>query len=377
MISNKEKKLSAGILTPPVLTAGLIPLSNLVNILSLHTQSLYLITVNEGYTFFKDDARLTVLGINHTSGRTIFSRLFNYLSFQIQLAITFTKVIKKSDIWIFFLGGETLVLPMVIAKLYRKKVFLLYGGSVIHIYFPDKFALFWIKILTFINCTLSDKLILYSENFVTEWNLEKWENKIEFAHEHIIDFQKFKITRKFHERKNLVGFIGRLSEEKGICNFVQALDLIVKDRQDITFLIAGDGLLRENVRHFIDQKQLGSFVKIEDWISHDNLPLVYNNLKLIVIPSFTEGLPNDMLESIACGTPVLATSVGMIPSIIRNGETGFILENNSPQCIAKNIIRILDYPDLEKIALNAQKKIEDEFSIENTVKQWKTILEKK
>jgi glycosyltransferase involved in cell wall biosynthesis len=229
--------------------------------------------------------------------------------------------------------------------------------------------------LTTINCTLSDKLILYSKNLVKEWNLERWENKIEFAHEHIIDFQKFRIMKQYYERENIIGFIGRLSEEKGILNFIHAIDIILKDRKNITFFIIGDGLLRQKIEKYVDQKKLHSFVKIEGWVSHDELPLYFNKLKLIVIPSYTEGLPNAMLEAMACGTPVLATSVGVIPNIIINEETGFIMENNSPQCIADTIVRALENSNLGKIAVNAKKIIEGEFTLESSVKQWKRILE--
>jgi glycosyltransferase involved in cell wall biosynthesis len=94
-----------------------------------------------------------------------------------------------------------------------------------------------------------------------------------------------------------------------------------------------------------------------------------------VIPSFTEGLPNVMLESMACGTPVLASGVGLIPDFIKDGETGFLLKNNSPQCIAENIFRALQNPNLEKITMNAKKIVEKEFAFENTVHQWKKILD--
>ena len=46
----------------------------------------------------------------------------------------------------------------------------------------------------------------------------------------------------------------------------------------------------------------------------------------------------------ACGTPVLATSVGAIPDVIKDVETGFIMDNNSPECIAKEVIRVLEHP---------------------------------
>ncbi len=103
------------------------------------------------------------------------------------------------------------------------------------------------KLLTAIDCLLSDKIILYSKNMIKEWKLERWENKIEFAHEHIIDFQKFRIMKPHYERENSIGYIGRLSEEKGILNLMQAIDIISKDRKNITFFIIGDGLLREKI----------------------------------------------------------------------------------------------------------------------------------
>jgi glycosyltransferase involved in cell wall biosynthesis len=376
MITKEGKKIRVGVVTPPISAAGLIPLSNLLNILSLQSETLYLITGNAGNNYFKNDVRIISSEIVYHKRKNKLLRIFTFFYLQIRIALVLIKIVKRCDVWVFFLGGEIMVLPMFIAKLFRKKVFLLFGGSAVNIYFFDNSAIHWLKILTTINCSLSDKLILYSKNLVKDWKLEKYENKIEFAHEHIIDFQKFKIIKQHRERENIIGFIGRLSEEKGILNFVKAIDIIIKDRKNITFLIIGDGQLRKKIEHYIDQKKLNSYVKIEGWVSHHELPLCFNKLKLMVIPSYTEGLPNAMLEAMACGTPVLATSVGVIPNIIIHEETGFILENNSPQCIAENIIRALENSNLGKIAVNAEKIIEGEFTLDSSVKQWKRIFEK-
>ena len=75
-----------------------------------------------------------------------------------------------------------------------------------------------------------------------------------------------------------------------------------------------------------------------------------------------------------CGTPVLATPVGGIPDVIKDGETGFILEDNLPECIAENVIRALNHQNLEKIAKNARKVIEDEYTYEAAVERYRKIL---
>jgi glycosyltransferase involved in cell wall biosynthesis len=376
MISKQGKKIRIGVLTPPSSAAGLVPLSNLLNILYFQSHAINLITGNECYKFFKNDVRINTLGIDHYTDKNNILRNVNFFYLQIRISIALIKIVRKCDVWIFFLGGEIMFFPMITAKLFRRKVILLLSGSVVHSHNNDNSALFWLKLLTTINFNLCYKIILYSKNLVKEWDLEKWDNKIEFAHEHIIDFQKFKTVEQYCERDNLVGFIGRLSGEKGIWNFILACDTILKDQQNIKFIIIGDGLLRKKIEQYIDQKKLDNFVKIEGWISHDELPYYFNKLKLLVIPSYTEALPNVMLESIACGTPVLATAVGVIPNILKDGETGFIMENNSPQSIAENVFRALKDPNLEKIAVNAKKMIESEFSFDITVKQWKKILDK-
>jgi len=172
-----------------------------------------------------------------------------------------------------------------------------------------------------------------------------------------------------------VGYVGRLSEEKGILNFVKAIPEILKERDGAKFLLVGDGQLRGKVEKYLNDMDLTDNVKLMGWIPHDELSEYLNELKLMIIPSYTESGPQVLLEAMACGTPVLATLVGIIPDIIKDGETGFIMENNSPQCIAENTIRALEYPNLGRIVKNAKKVIEDEFTYKAAIERYKKILE--
>ena len=65
-----------------------------------------------------------------------------------------------------------------------------------------------------------------------------------------------------------------------------------------------------------------------------------------------------------CGTSVLATSVGGAPDLIKDGNTGFIMKDNSPECIAKNVRWALEHPNLERIVENARALVEREFTYE-------------
>ena len=121
-------------------------------------------------------------------------------------------------------------------------------------------------------------------------------------------------------------------------------------------------------------ENLNNKVELTRWIPHDELPDYLNELKLLILPSYTEGLPNIMLEAMACGTPVLATPVGAIPDVIKDEKTGFIMEDNSPECIAENVIRALNGPNLNEIVKNARVLVERDFTYEAAVERYRKIL---
>ena len=373
----KKDRLNICILTFPIPKSGITPLSNLVDILYPLSDDIYLITGNEGYTFFKGDKRIHTYGIEHKTGRNVFTRITNYIHTQLKISHKLTKLSKNISLCCFFLGGEeALLLPILTAKLLRKKVVLVRAASSVHILKIANDDLFKpVEILSKINCTLSNRITLCSKNLIKDWNLEKYRNKISIASEHFIDFDKFKIKKKIDERDNLVGYIGRLSEEKGTLNFVHAIPKVLEKEDGIKFLIGGEGQLRNKIEKCISKENLNDKVKLAGWIPHEEVPDYLNALKLVVLPSYTEGLPNVMLEAMACGTPVLAMPVGAIPDIITDGNTGFIMENNSPACIAKDVMRARGHPDPERIVENARALVEQEFTYEAAVERYRKILE--
>ena len=337
--------------------------------------NIYLITDNVRHDLFKENEKFHIYSVQYKMGVCGFIKIIRFICLQLQISYKLAKITRNVDMWILF-GTNDLVLPTLTAKLLRKNVVLaLLGSYTLRSKFSNSHFYMPTKLLEKLNFSLSNRIILYSPKLIKEWNLEKYRNKICIAHEHFIDFDKFKMKKKFDERDNLVGYIGRLSEEKGTLNFVKAIPEISKEREDLEFLIGGDGQLRDKIGKYLDGNNLNDKVKLTGWIQHNELQEYLNELKLLILPSYTEGLPNIMLEAMAYGTPVLATPVGAIPDVIKDGETGFILENNSPECIAKNVIRTLNHPDLDEIVKNARKLVEKEYTYEAAVERYRGILE--
>lgn len=364
------------IVTDPRPLAAIVPLSNLTDIISTLASFLYLLTGNEGRRVLTTHRTILGHSITYRPNHFILTRMLNHIIMQVKYAYRIIRINKKIDIYVVFMG-ENLLVSILICKMFRKHVILMLAGSQVKISARNQGLLS--KLMLVLQQTdyfLADKIVLYSEKLIREWDLTKYVNKISIAHEHFLDNAKFNIQRQYINREKVVGYIGRLSEEKGIINFIQAISVLVKEKSDIKFFVGGDGNLREYIKDYLGKEILDNRVEFTGWISHDDLPSHLNQLKLLVIPSFTEGLPNIMLEAMACGTPVLATPVGAIPDIIFHGETGFIMENNSPQCIAQNIISALNHINLEKIIAEGRKIIETDFTFEKVQEKYRNVLTK-
>ena len=367
-----KKVWNIGIITPASNVKGNAPLSNLVDILSSLSNNVYVITA-DGKVISKDTIEIES-EIKRKRANMV-SRVINYIYMQLRISYTSLRLLRMTDLWIFY-SGEGLIFPLLVIKLFKKRLILIVAGSLEKEGEVKKDGSF--KILNFIaniSYELSNNVILYSKTLIKDWNLEKYRDKILIAHKHFVNYNKFKIEKKINERDNLVGYVGRLSEEKGVLNFVEAIPNILEGTDKIKFLIAGDGTLYNKIKIYLNENNLNEKVKLTGWIPHDKLPDYLNELKLVILPSYNEGLPNLMIEGMACGTPVLATPVGAIPDVIKDSKTGFIMENNSPECIAENVMRTLEHPDLEEIVKNARELVETKFTYEAAVDGHRKILE--
>ena len=310
-------------------------------------------------------------------------QFFKVLIIELKICRSLTKIKNDVDVVFFFMGGYHLFPCILFGKILKKKVVvtafgrgsLSYEKSLSKGFFSIERSLLAImKLLENANFSLSDLIITESESTVDFLKLQNYKQKIVTTGARFINTELFKIKKVLNERENLIGYIGRLEKVKGIMNFVTAIPLIYEQDNHIKFFIGGDGSLTKEIKTELIRNNLASKVEIIGWIPHHKIPDYLNNLKLFVLPSYSEGLPTGILEAMACGTPTLAMSVGGIPDVIKDCETGFIMNDNSPKCIAENVLRSLKYQNLDTLIQNAYKLVEDKFAFKTVLEKYKMIL---
>lgn len=354
-------------------------IDKLDNIFCLHSD------INIEDEFNKSNVNL--LRVSSYNQRSGILKLLGFIYAQLKFVYYLIKL-RNNYSQVMLMSGNNFTLSLIFAKLLRKKIIFILSGvsgiNMISLYKKSQcFKIHPLKLIYMgiialldeLSLVLSDLIVLESPNLRNIMNLAKYEEKIHEKGYMYQDISKFYIKKSINERKNLIGYIGRFDHEKGIMNFVEALSLIEMNKQDIEIIIIGWGPLYNKIKDKLKQYGLHN-VKLLGKIDNDQVPDYLNELKLLVFPSngYEEGLPNIVLESMACGTPVLATPVGGISDVIKNYETGFILSENSSDIIAKNMISALNYNKLDKISKNAFELVKHKYKYNTIIENWKILF---
>ncbi|MGE0823684.1 MAG: glycosyltransferase family 4 protein [Candidatus Binatia bacterium] len=122
--------------------------------------------------------------------------------------------------------------------------------------------------------------------------------------------------------------VGHLTANKGFALLVRALKVLVDEYglTDLRLVIVGEGGYRKELEQLIHVENVESRVTLVGAIAHSELHSWYSAADVFCLASAHEGCPNVVLESLACGTPVVATAVGGIPEILRSSDIGILTE---------------------------------------------------
>ena len=187
--------------------------------------------------------------------------------------------------------------------------------------------------------------------------------------------QKEKSRKKLGLPKNrkIIFSARRLVYKNGLDTLIESAHLVAQDNPDILFVVAGNGPSRKLIENRIKELGIEDNIKLTGFVPDEQLPVYYNAADYFVLPSGSgEGLPLVLLEAMACGLPVIATTVGGTPEIIEHMKNGVLVPPRNPEAIAEALSKLLAQENLgKKIGEEAKKKIQNRFSWEENVRQLK------
>jgi glycosyltransferase involved in cell wall biosynthesis len=177
------------------------------------------------------------------------------------------------------------------------------------------------------------------------------------------------VRQKFGVEGPLLIFVGRIVEEKGVGDLIDAMTLLIKQFPRIKCIIIGEGPDRKNFELKASQLGLSANIHFTGWIKNDVLPSYLSSADVFVGPSkqaqngWLEGQGLTFIEAMMVETPVVATRCGGIVDLVRQEETGLLVEQNSPAQIASAVLRLLGDSSLaSSLSRKAKLFVEGKFS---------------
>jgi glycosyltransferase involved in cell wall biosynthesis len=145
--------------------------------------------------------------------------------------------------------------------------------------------------------------------------------------------------------------IGRLSEQKGQLILIEAAAMLARQGTEFELVLVGDGPLRRNIEAAIARHAIGRQVRLAGWMDSIAVRKELLASRALVMPSFAEGLPVVIMESLALARPVLTTAIAGIPELVKDGINGWLVPAGSAPALADGMRRVLKTTadDLEKM----------------------------
>jgi len=177
------------------------------------------------------------------------------------------------------------------------------------------------------------------------------------------------LRRRLNVGKEMILFVGRLVEKKGVHNLLAAMARVLRNFPEATLVLVGDGTQRQELGRMAERLEITGAVRFLGKLPHEQLPEYYAAADLFVGPSVvdrsgdTEGLGVVFIEAASAGLAIVGTSVGGISDVLINEVTGIAVEPDQPEALADAIDRLLgDEPLRRRLGTAARQHALSQFS---------------
>jgi len=193
-----------------------------------------------------------------------------------------------------------------------------------------------------------------------------------------IDAHHYTILPNRHKKYDLL-YVGRLIENKGVQVLIEALSELEKAKhQKLQLAIAGAGPYKAKLQALVKSRKLQAQVNFLGFVPDGQLVRLYNSARLSVLPSLSkEGVLTTMLESCACGTPVLTSDQSSMREFVKNDKNSFLVPAGNAPVLARSIERIFLRGDgyINNVGLLAREQILRQWTWERRIERVGALYE--
>jgi len=186
------------------------------------------------------------------------------------------------------------------------------------------------------------------------------------------EFLRFQAVR--YKKKRQILFLSRIVPGKGVYELVSAFSKIIADDPDLKLVFAGSGSEEDSLRKFVSDSGVEKNIYFIGYVRREEKLKALLESEIFILPSESEGCPVSMLEAMAAALPVIATSVGGIPHIIKDSKNGILLSDASPNTIEKAIRVLLSNPNIRRsIGQQNRKEAWEKYSSEIVARRFEKL----
>ncbi len=189
-----------------------------------------------------------------------------------------------------------------------------------------------------------------------------------------IDIDRFIVDEKKYDSTGVIalGFFSRLSTQKDVPLLLESIRKLVREKKDVRLIIAGDGDQEGYVKQYIAEHRLQDYITYLGFCK--NIREQFLKIDVLVLPTHYECFPMILLEALCTGTPVIASDVGGVSEIVKNGFNGYLVQaENIDDFLEKINWYIEDKSLIETHGKNGKKHIEEMYSKDRMVSNYSDI----
>ena len=173
---------------------------------------------------------------------------------------------------------------------------------------------------------------------------------------------------------HVIGAVGSLYPVKGHIYLIEALPEILRACPKTLLLLAGQGELAQALKAEVVKRDLDAHVRFLGFRS--DVRALLSLFDVFVLPSLSEGLSMALLEAMAAGKPVVATKVGGNSELVIDGDTGFLIDAESPESISNRVVQVLrDKARAAHMGDRGRRRVHDKFSFRAMVDRYQSYYE--